>query len=176
MVNDESNDEPSFSELITGVKKITDDRVNIYLHRAKKNTRLKRKIQAPESSLDFSNITYQQQSDIYDTLFDKGMQKKLVRKIRQGQLPIEDRIDLHGYTQKEATAALEDFLHRAIAADFKLLVIVHGKGNRSTGEAVLRSLVRYWLAQQSSVLGWCPAQPRHGGSGACYVYLRASRA
>ena len=175
MVNDESNDDPDFSELMTGVKKITDDRVNIYLDRTKKNALPRRKTQTPESSLDFSNITYHQQSNINDTRFDSGIQKKLERKIRQGQLPIEDRIDLHGYTQKEATSALEEFLHRAIAAKLKLLVIVHGKGNRSGGEAVLKSLVRHWLAQQSSVLGWCPAQPRHGGGGASYVYLRVRR-
>ena len=100
------------------------------------------------------------------------IQKKLERKIRRGQLAIQDHLDLHGYTQKEAIAALEEFPHRAVTAEFKLLVIIHGKGNRSGSEAVLRPLVRYWLSQQSSVLGWCPAQPKHGGNGASYVYLR----
>lgn len=175
MVDDESKDEPSFSELMTGVKKIVDDRVNIYHDRTKKNALPGRKTQAPESGLDFSNITFRQQSNISDTRFDSGIQKKLERKIRQGQLPIDDRIDLHGCTQKLATAALDEFLRRAIAARFKTLVIVHGKGNRSGGEAVLRLLVRHWLAQQSSVLGWCPAQPKHGGGGASYVYLRVRK-
>ena len=172
MNNDESNDEPSFSELMPGVKKIADDRINIYSDRVKKATQRKPNKQTPVADLDYSNITYHQRSNINDTRFDSGIQKKLVRRIRQGQLPVDDRIDLHGHTQKEASAVLEEFLQNAIAAQFKLLVIVHGKGNRSGGEAVLRSLVRHWLAQQSSVLGWCPAQPKHGGDGASYVYLR----
>ena len=174
MVNDKSSDEPTFSELMTGVTKISDDRVNIYHDRSKKNAQPRQKAATDETHLDFSNISHRQQTNIKDTQFDNGIQKKLARKIRQGQLPIEDRIDLHGYTQKEATIALEEFLRQAIAAKFKLVVIVHGKGNRSSGEAVLRSLVRYWLAQQPSVLGWCSAQPRHGGEGACYVYLRVA--
>ena len=172
MVNDESDDNPSFSELMTGVKKITDDRVNLYRDRAKNSALSRRKTETPESSFDFSNITFRQQSNISDTRFDSGIQKKLERKIRQGQLPIDDQIDLHGCTQNQATTALDEFLHRAITAGFKMLVIVHGKGNRSGGEAVLRLLVRHWLAQQSSVLGWCPAQPKNGGDGASYVYLR----
>ena len=172
MINDETNDEPNFSELMTGVKKIADDRINIYSDRAKKTTLPKRDTQTSAPGLDFSNISYHQQSNINATQFDSGIQKKLERRIRQGQLPVDDRIDLHGHTQKEAHAILEEFLQNAIAAQFKLLVIVHGKGNRSDGEAVLRSLVRHWLAQQSSVLGWCPAQPKHGGDGASYVYLR----
>ena len=175
MVNDESNDNPSFTELMTGVKKITDDRVNLYRDRAKNSALSRHKTKKPESSLDFSNLTFRQQSNISDTRFGNGIQKKLERKIRQGQLPIDDQIDLHGYTQIQATAALDEFLHRATTAGFKMLVIVHGKGNRSGGEAVLRLLVRHWLAQQSSVLGWCPAQPKHGGDGASYVYLRARR-
>jgi len=175
MVNDEPSDDPSFAELMTGVKKISDGRVNIYRDRAKKATLPRHKTQAAESNLDFANISYDQQSNIKDSQFDNGIQKKLERKIRQGQLPIDDRIDLHGFTQEQAIEVLGEFLHQAVSAEFKLLVIIHGKGNRSGGEAILRPLVRHWLSQQSSILGWCPAQPKHGGGGASYVYLRVRR-
>ena len=172
MTNDDPSEETNFAKLITGVKRFSDDRVNMYRDRAKNTGLPKSKTRVPESNLDFANISYDQQTEISDSRFDTGIQKKLERKIRRGQLPIENQIDLHGYTQKEAIAALEEFLHRAVTAELKLLVIIHGKGNRSGSEAVLRPLVRYWLSQQSSVLGWCPAQPKHGGSGASYVYLR----
>lgn len=175
MVNDKPSEDPSFAELMRGVKKISDDRINIYRDRAKKTALPRRKTQAPESNLDFANISYDQQSNIKDSEFDSGIQKKLERKIRQGQLPIDDRIDLHGYTQKQAIASLGEFLDRAVSAEFKLLVIIHGKGNRSGSEAILRPLVRHWLAQQSSILGWCPARPKHGGEGASYVYLRVRK-
>jgi DNA-nicking Smr family endonuclease len=101
-----------------------------------------------------------------------GLQRKLQRKIRQGQLAIEDSLDLHGYNQKQATATLVQFLQQALASRFRMLVIIHGKGSRSGNDAVLKPLVRHWLAQQSAVLAWCPAQPKHGGDGASYVYLR----
>ena len=151
---------------------MSDDRINKYSDRANKTALPRSKTGASKSSLDFVNISYDQQTKISDSRFDNGIQKKLERKIRRGQLAIQDHLDLHGYTQKEAIAALEEFPHRAVTAEFKLLVIIHGKGNRSGSEAVLRPLVRYWLSQQSSVLGWCPAQPKHGGNGASYVYLR----
>jgi DNA-nicking Smr family endonuclease len=175
MVNDKSSEDPSFAELMMGVKKISNDRVNLYHDRAKKTALPGQPTQAAGSNLDFANISYDRQSDIKDSWFDSGIQKKLQRKIRQGQLPIEDRIDLHGYTQKQAIAALGEFLHQAVSAEFKMLVIIHGKGNRSGSEAILRPLVRHWLAQQSSILGWCPAQAKHGGEGASYVYLRVQR-
>jgi len=175
MTNDDSSEDASFAELMAGVKKISDDRINIYRDRVKKTTQPKSRTQAPESNPDFVNINFNQQTNIKESQFDAGIQKKLERKIRRGQLAIEDQIDLHGYRQKEAFAALDDFLHRAVTAKSRLVVIVHGKGNRSGSEAVLRPLVRYWLSQQASVLGWCPAQPVHGGDGASYVYLRLHR-
>lgn len=172
MANEDPNEDMSFTELMTGVKKISDDRINIYRDRTKKTALPRAKTGASESSLDFVNISYDQQTKISESRFDNGIQKKLQRKIRRGQLEIGGYLDLHGYTQKEAIAALEEFLHRAVTTKLKLLVIIHGKGNRSGSKAVLRPLVRYWLSQQALVLGWCPAQPKHGGSGASYVYLR----
>ena len=175
MTNDDSSEDASFAKLMAGVKKISDDRINIYRDRVKNTTRPKSRTRAPESNLDFVNISFDQQTNIRDSQFDAGIQKKLERKIRRGQLAVEDQIDLHGYRQKEAFAALDDFLQRAVTANSRLVVIVHGKGNRSGSEAVLRPLVRYWLSQQAAVLGWCPAQPAHGGDGASYVYLRVHR-
>ena len=172
MANEDPSEDTNFTKLMTGVKRISDDRINIYRDRAKKTALPGSNTGASESNQDFVNIGYDQQTKISDSQFDNGIQKKLERKIRRGQLAIEDQLDLHGYTQKQAIAALEEFLHRTVTAELKLLVIIHGKGNRSGSESVLRPLVRYWLSRQSSVLGWCPAQPKHGGNGASYVYLR----
>ena len=127
---------------------------------------------AGNSTPDFASIDFQQRSGLTEAHFSPGIQKKLQRKIRQGQLSIEDRLDLHGYNQNQAIAALGRFLDQALAAGFRMLIIIHGKGSRSDSDAVLKPLVRHWLAGRSSVLGWCPAQPQHGGEGACYVYLR----
>jgi DNA-nicking Smr family endonuclease len=171
-VNDKSNDQPSFSDLMTGVKKLEDDRINVYHHRIKKPGLPKSGARSIDSNPDFASIDYQQRSGIRESQFNVGIQKKLQRRIRQGQLAIEDSLDLHGYNQKQATATLVRFIQQALASQFRMLVIIHGKGSRSDNDAVLKPLVRHWLAQQSVVLAWCPAQPKHGGDGASYVYLR----
>jgi len=171
-VKDKSSDPASFADLIPGVKKIEDDRINVYRDRKKPAAPPKTRSQTADLNPDFASIDYRQRSEIAESRFDVGIQKKLQRKIRQGQLAIEDRLDLHGYYQNQAIAALNKFLQQALIAEFRMLIVIHGKGNRSDSDAVLKPLVRHWLAQQASVLAWCPAQPIHGGEGASYVYLR----
>jgi len=172
-VNDKSRNPPSFADLMPGVKKIEDDRINLYDHRKKPAALPKTRPQTADLNPDFASIDYRQRSEIAESQFDAGIQKKRQRKIRQGQLAIEDRLDLHGYYQNQAIAALNEFLQQALTAELRMLIVIHGKGNRSGSDAVLKPLVRHWLAQQSSVLAWCPAQPKHGGDGASYVYLRS---
>ncbi len=173
-VKDKTNDQPSFADLMSGVKKLEDDRINVYRHRIKNTGLPKIRARSDDSNPDFATIDYRQRSEIRESQFDAGIQKKLHRKIRQGQLAIEDSLDLHGYKQKQATAALVQFLQQALVSQFRMLVIIHGKGSRSDSDAVLKPLVRHWLAQQTAVLAWCPAQPKHGGDGASYVYLRSA--
>jgi DNA-nicking Smr family endonuclease len=170
-VTNKSNDPPRFADMVEGVKKIENDRVNVYRDRTKPVALSKNRSRVADSTPDFASIDYQQRSGIRETRFNPGIQKKLQRKIRQGQLVIEDRLDLHGYTQNQAMTALAEFLDHAVTSEFKMLIIIHGRGSRSDSEAVLKPMVRHWLATQSSVLAWCPAQPKHGGDGACYVYL-----
>jgi DNA-nicking Smr family endonuclease len=53
--------------------------------------------------------------------------------------------------------------------------IVHGKGNGSPQRLpVLKVKVSHWLQQWDSVLAFCTAHPRNGGTGAVYVLLKAS--
>ena len=75
MANDDSSEDASFAELMAGVKKISDDRINIYRDRVKKTTQPRSRTQAPESSLDFVDISFDQQTNIKDSQFDTGIQK-----------------------------------------------------------------------------------------------------
>ncbi|MCP4487367.1 MAG: DNA mismatch repair protein MutS [Gammaproteobacteria bacterium] len=167
MTKDKSADEPDFAALMTGVKRQHNDRVNTYQQHATRKTPIRPQ---PESTAaDFAKISFEQQSQIADSYFDHGIQRKLQRKIRQGVLPIDAILDLHGYRQKQAYTELTRFFQQS---SIKTVIVIHGKGNRSSNEAVLKPLVHHWLSQQNFVLAWCPAQPRDGGSGASYVYLR----
>ncbi len=109
-----------------------------------------------------------------ESWFHHGLQKKLQRNIRLGKPAPQSVLDLHGYRQREARQQLQVFLRDAVGMSARMLLIIHGKGYNSQSASVLRPLVQHWLSQQAEVLAWCPAQPRDGGHGASYVYLRQS--
>lgn len=162
--------ESEFAALMSGVKRLHDDRVNHYQQRTPKS--IAKKIIEESARTDFAALTFSQQTEIRESYFDHGIQKKLRKKIRQGLLPVDDRLDLHGCTQKTAQAALSAFLEHSSNLGHKMVIVIHGKGQRSQNSAVLKPLTLHWLSQQESVLAWCPAQPGDGGHGASYVYLR----
>jgi len=168
--NDQADDETDFAALFPGVKRLHNDRVNAYSRRPDKTLPDRQKSE-PEP-LDYAELSFDRQSDIVESYFNPGIQRKFQRKIRQGVLPVDDILDLHGCTQKLALTELRRFFQRASTAGYKSVIVIHGKGNRSNQSAVLKPLVHHWLSQQNSVLAWCPAQPKDGGSGASYVYLR----
>ena len=165
-----SDKKTSFAELVPGVRKLDHDRINTYQDRARKAP--KAATQSQGLMPDFSGIGHQALTQLQDSHYNSGIAKKLQRKIRQGKIPIDDQLDLHGYNQTLAITELNSFLDYALSSGFKMLIIIHGKGQGSAGGAVLKPLVQHWLAQQVSVLAWCPAQANHGGSGASYVYLK----
>ena len=114
--------------------------------------------------------------------------RRLKQRVARGREPIDDRIDLHGLTQKEAHAALLRFLGGAQARGAKTVLVVTGKGTSSAGDprerdaaprrGVLRRQVPMWLALpefRPFVVGFEDAHSGHGGAGALYVRLRRGR-
>jgi DNA-nicking Smr family endonuclease len=92
--------------------------------------------------------------------------------VRRGRLEPDARLDLHGYHQAGAYRAVLAFLSRGQAEDWRLLLIITGKGG------VLREELPYWLGQSALkplITGIAPSHIRHGGSGAFYVFLRRTR-
>ena len=109
-----------------------------------------------------------------------GLDKRTARRIRRGALPIDARIDLHGMTREEAFRRLTRFLAESQAAGRRLVLVVTGKGRGGDdlNSGVIRREAPHWLARPPNaarVLDTAPAQPRHGGNGALYVYLRKLR-
>jgi DNA-nicking Smr family endonuclease len=83
-------------------------------------------------------------------------------------------IDLHGLNRDEAWASLESFFAYAQRRGFLKISIIHGKGNHSVGEAVLKRTVREFIER-------CPfagqsghRDPRSGGKGATWVLLKGN--
>ncbi len=118
-----------------------------------------------------------------------GLDRNSSEKLRRGKMPIEGRVDLHGYTRREAHSRLRSFISSAHRSGKRCVLVITGKGSslRQTDDAdymggkrkgVLREEVPRWLREPDLyklVIDFRPAQPRHGGAGALYVLLRRAR-
>lgn len=103
-----------------------------------------------------------------------GIQQKVQKKLRRGELPIEEELDLHGYTVNEAKIAIQDFLYECKRQHIRYIRIIHGKGYRSDQKIpVLKTHVAYWLPQINDVLAFSSALPKDGGTGALYILLKS---
>jgi DNA-nicking Smr family endonuclease len=97
----------------------------------------------------------------------------LYRNLRKGLLPIEDEIDLHHYTVKEAKHKTLSAILSAYYEGFQCIRIIHGKGlNSQEGNASpIKYAVNHWLRQVPIVRGFCSCVPKDGGTGAIYVLI-----
>lgn len=104
-----------------------------------------------------------------------GVQDGVFKKFRLGKYPIEGRLDLHRKTVAEARIEVFQFVREALSYDFRMLIILHGKGERNIDrQAVLKSYVAKWLKEIPDVMAYHSAIQQHGGMGAVYVLLRKS--
>jgi DNA-nicking Smr family endonuclease len=102
-----------------------------------------------------------------------GVQKSLLKQMRNGKLPVEDRIDLHGLYRDQARTQLLQFIQQAQLNGYKIVCVVHGKGYHSAdGRPVLKAMVNKWLQNIADVLAFTSAPHRDGGYGAVYVLIR----
>ncbi len=105
-----------------------------------------------------------------------GLQHRAMKQLRRGKIALDDTLDLHGATALQARQQVSHFITMSITNNYRAVIIVHGKGLRSTNNTpVLKTRVNYWLRDNDNVMGFCPAAPHHGGSGALYVLLKSGK-
>jgi DNA-nicking Smr family endonuclease len=108
-------------------------------------------------------------SDEYIEGSISGMDRNTMRRLKRGQIPVQDHIDLHGLTQKEAETS-----------GLLCILIVHGRGlNSPDSIPVLKERLPVWLNRgpaRKIVKAFSSARPYDGGTGAIYVLLRRPRA
>jgi DNA-nicking Smr family endonuclease len=107
-----------------------------------------------------------------------GVDRRRSERLRRGQLPVEAKLDLHGYTQDRAHGALGDFLGECQSRSLRCVLVITGKGTTTEAGGVLRAQVPRWLNEpdnRARVLAFDYAQPKHGGLGALYVLLRRKK-
>ena len=103
---------------------------------------------------------------------DPGLLKRLVA----GEFAWQDHIDLHGMTREQAKQAIFRFLAGSRIANYRCVLIVHGRGHHSEDQIpVLKAALQRWLrrgALKDWVFAYATARPVDGGPGAMYVMLR----
>ena len=114
-----------------------------------------------------------------------NMDKKNFKKLVKGKMEIEGTIDLHGLTADQAKIKLITFINHSYSLGKRLIIVITGKGKHKGFDefqrpinGVLRQNLPEWLSGPSvsnKVLQVTQAQPKHGGAGAFYVYLRRQR-
>lgn len=123
------------------------------------------------------SVDHVQQVDSQATLsfMRTGIQHSLFKKIKQGVMPIEARVDLHGMTVEQARSTVLEFIRDCCTYDVRFVLITHGKGEGRAQPAILKSCINSWLPELSAVLAFHSAHSRHGGTGATYVLIRSNK-
>jgi len=108
-----------------------------------------------------------------------GLDPRLLRRLRAGELAYQAHLDLHGMTTDEAKKAVVEFVSTSMNAGRRCVLIVHGRGRNSPDQRpVLKEELKVWLTRGElgrRVLAFATARSYDGGSGAMYVLLRRER-
>jgi DNA-nicking Smr family endonuclease len=84
----------------------------------------------------------------------------------------EATLDLHGQTRDEAWLSMEGFFRLGRQQGLEKLLIVHGNGNHSKGEAALKRVVQDYIEHCAFAGESGQATAAEGGSGATWVLLK----
>lgn len=105
-----------------------------------------------------------------------GLDRRLLRRLRKGELSCQAHLDLHGLNREQARAAVGTFIRKCALESKKCVLIVHGRGLGSKDNIpVLKTKLAAWLTRGSigkKVLAYTSALPSDGGTGAVYVLLK----
>ncbi len=97
------------------------------------------------------------------------------RELKNGCIPWEARLDLHGLKTEDARDSLCRFIQNQSQNNKRCLLIIHGKGGHLGAPPVIKNLINRWLPQFPEVLAFHSALPKDGGHGAIYVLLKRNK-
>ncbi len=104
-----------------------------------------------------------------------GVDHGLLRKLRNGEIRPDAKLDLHGFDAVSARRRVHEKLIEAREAGSRCVLVIHGKGNRSAAGPVLKDALLIWLAEPTLapfVQAFASATGGDGGVGATYVLLK----
>lgn len=107
----------------------------------------------------------------------RTIQRRLERKIKRGDIDIQNKLDLHGFTRHEALAKLIDFVEKEQQKGNRYLLVITGKGRIE--KPILRNSFPEWCSEipklAEKIFYFCEANQKHGGKGAWYLVLRKNK-
>ncbi len=113
-----------------------------------------------------------------------SLDRRTSQKLRNGRIPIDATLDLHGFRQAEAHNRLIRFVESCQSQGFKCVLVITGKGVPDMAQkprgaenvrGVLRTALPNWLQTpplDRYVVKYQSAHIHHGGAGAFYLFLR----
>jgi DNA-nicking Smr family endonuclease len=81
-------------------------------------------------------------------------------------------LDIHGMTRDEAWRALEFFFSESLRQDREKILVIHGKGNHTAGEPVLKRTVMEFIERCPNAGESGRGDAASGGQGATWVLLK----
>jgi len=82
------------------------------------------------------------------------------------------QIDIHGKTRDEAWLALDAFFDDSKAKGLEKVLVIHGKGNHSTGDAVLKRVVMDFIEHCPFAGESGKGKASAGGEGVTWILLK----
>jgi DNA-nicking Smr family endonuclease len=113
--------------------------------------------------------------------FGRGAERGRLRAMQDRRRRLRNKkpdaqLDLHGKSRDEARLALEDFFEASKDQGLEKVLVIHGKGNHSEGDAALRRVVSDFIER-------CPyagesgrGKAASGGDGVTWVLLKEAQA
>ena len=102
----------------------------------------------------------------------RGVHCPLFKRLKKGQITVEEELDLHHCTVAEAKKLILGYILEAYDKGLQCVRIIHGKGHNSKeGYSLIKYAVNHWLQQVPMVRAFCSCVPKDGGTGAIYVLL-----
>jgi len=115
-------------------------------------------------------------SDEYMEGAVSGVGPKIMKRLKRGEFSIQDYIDLHGLTKKEAETVVNNFIIQSHQEGLRCVLIVHGRGLGSVDhQPAIKKELPVWFKRgtlKRIVLAFVTARPCDGGAGALYVLLK----
>lgn len=113
-----------------------------------------------------------------------NIDKNTASRFVKGNYKIDARIDLHGYTEKDAFTMVSDFIKNSYIQNKRCLLIITGKGTKKEDDpwyetkGILNQSLLNWINHpeiRPFVLSVAQAKQSDGGGGAFYILLKRQR-